>query len=238
VQVEIPKNGDLLRRIQVKMELPAIEINYNNTLDVEIQNIKKKYSYKSINLNTYNYNLYNLNTLKQIMDYQLENTTNVTNYPVYLYDVNTKKETYNVIIPSIDLNQFIEPSSTEYYFVISPDNFIFSNSNISFNYPLIDKPLIENNYNKFLNKTLLYSNRNNKLSASFNIINNLFNTNDTTTLLTSNNIKNMVFKKIKDNMFFYNELAPLYSIQTYINSIRFIRPIPLYDDSVIKGKMA
>jgi hypothetical protein len=42
VQVEIPKNGDLLKRIQLKMELPAIEINYNNSLDIEIQNIQKQ----------------------------------------------------------------------------------------------------------------------------------------------------------------------------------------------------
>jgi len=42
VQLEIPKNGDLLKGIQIKVQLPALSIQYNNTLDAEIENIKKK----------------------------------------------------------------------------------------------------------------------------------------------------------------------------------------------------
>jgi hypothetical protein len=29
-KLEIPKNGDLLRRIQLKVDLPTLSINYNN----------------------------------------------------------------------------------------------------------------------------------------------------------------------------------------------------------------
>ena len=60
VQLEIPKNGDLLRGVQLKIELPQINISYNNSSNVEIMRIKNQYSYKSINQNIYNYNLYNL----------------------------------------------------------------------------------------------------------------------------------------------------------------------------------
>ena len=88
VQLEIPKNGDLLRSIQIKVQLPALSVEYNNTLDVEIENIKNKNSYIPINLELYDYNLYNLNTLKNILEYQQEFTTVPTNYEVYLYDIN------------------------------------------------------------------------------------------------------------------------------------------------------
>jgi len=107
VQVEIPKNGDLLRGLQLKVELPGLSVSYNNPANVEIENIKKTYSYKSIDTEIYAYNLFNLDLFKSIMEYELGNASVYSNYPVYLYDENTNTETYNVVMPKIDLNQFI-----------------------------------------------------------------------------------------------------------------------------------
>jgi hypothetical protein len=235
IQLEIPKNGDLLKGIQIKVELPALAISYNNPLDVEIENIKNKNSYIPINLELYDYNLYNLNTLKNILEYQQEFTTIIPNYQVYLYNFNTDTEKYKVVIPKIDLNQYINPSNKEYYFEINPDSFLFSNSNIAFGYPLITTPNVITNFDDFNNKLILYANRNNKLTPTINIITNLFKKNDSTVLLTSNNIKNMLLKKIKENMFQYEEILAVYYITQYINSIRFIRPITLYDDIQVKN---
>jgi hypothetical protein len=236
VSVEIPKNGDLLRGIQIKVELPQINIQYNNPLSTEINNIKKKYSYKSIDLNTYDYNLFNLNTFADILRYQQGNSSNITNFELYWYDSNTQVETYNVIIPKIDLNSFIEPSkTTEYYFEINPDTLIFNNANIIYNFPLIDVPVIQSNYDQFYSNTILYSNRNNKLSSTLNIVNTLIKKNDQTTLLTSDNIKNILIKNIKDNLFKSQEISGIDSLKRYIDSIRFIRPITLYNDTSVKN---
>ena len=229
VQLEIPKNGDLLRGVQLKIELPQINISYNNSSNVEIMRIKNQYSYKSINQNIYNYNLYNLNTFKDIISYQLNYTEVPTNFQLFQYDSVLHTESYKVVIPKIDLNQFIENSTSPYYFEITPDPLIFSNSNVSFEYPNIAVPIIETDFAEFSNKILLYSNRNNKLSATFNIIADLFQKNDTTTLLTSDNIKNIFLKNIKDYIFKNNEVAAIDSLLRYIDSIRFVRPIPLYD---------
>ena len=229
VQLEIPKNGDLLRGVQLKIELPQINISYNNSSNVEIMRIKNQYSYKSINQNIYNYNLYNLNTFKDIISYQLNYTEVPTNFQLFQYDSVLHTESYKVVIPKIDLNQFIENSTSPYYFEITPDPLIFSNANVSFEYPNIAVPIIETDFAEFSNKILLYSNRNNKLSATFNIIADLFQKNDTTTLLTSDNIKNIFLKNIKDYIFKNNEVAAIDSLLRYIDSIRFVRPIPLYD---------
>ena len=234
VNFEIPKNGDLLRRIQIKVELPSVSIEYNNPLNVEIENIKKKNSYKSINQSIYEYNLYNLNTLKGVLDYDLKNTTSIPNFQLFLYNSNTTVETYSTVIPKIDLNQFIISSTTEYYFEINPNALIFDNSSVNFSYPLINTPIIDTNYIQFYNKILFYSNRNTKLSPVFNVVNNLYAQNDTTTLLTSNNIKNIFMKKIKDSLFSDELFAAVDSLFKYINSIRFIRPIQLYDDTIVK----
>jgi phosphorylcholine metabolism protein LicD len=118
-------------------------------LDVEIENIKKKNAYKSIDLLIYNYNLYNLNTFKDILEYQLDITTKVTNFELFLYDSNTKVETYNVVIPKLDLNEFITTSDKEYYFEINPDPRIFSNTSVNFNFPLISTPNIITDYQTF-----------------------------------------------------------------------------------------
>jgi len=235
VSLEIPKNGDLLRSIQVKIELPQISIEYNNPLPTEINNIKKKYSYKSIDLNVYDYNLFNLNTFADILRYQQGNSSNISNFELYWYDHTTKKETYNVIIPKIDLNSFIEPDNTEYYFEINPDPLIFSNSNITYNFPLIDTPVIYTNYDQFYTNTILYSNRNNLLSSTLNIVQNIAEENDQTTLLTSDNITNILMKNIKDNLFKNQEIAGIDSLKRYIDSIRFIRPISLYNDTEVKN---
>ena len=229
VQLEIPKNGDLLRGVQLKIELPQINISYNNSSNVEIMRIKNQYSYKSINQNIYNYNLYNLNTFKDIISYQLNYTEVPTNFQLFQYDSVLHTESYKVVIPKIDLNQFIENSTSPYYFEITPDPLIFSNANVSFEYPNIAVPIVETDLAEFSNKILLYSNRNNKLSATFNIIADLFQKNDTTTLLTSDNIKNIFLKNIKDYIFKNNEIAGIDSLLRYIDSIRFVRPIPLYD---------
>ena len=235
VQLEIPKNGDLLRRIQLKVDLPTLSINYNNPSNVEIENIKTKYSYKSINLETYNYNLYNLNTFKETLEYELGYSSNITHFETFLYNSNSNVETYNVTIPKIDLNQYITPSTTEFYFDINYDKSIFSNSKINFNYPLIDTPIIDKDYNSFNNETLLYANRNNKLTVIFNLLKNLFETNDQTLLLTSDNIQNILLKNIKDYIFQNEEFASIDSLQKYIDSIRFIRPISLYDSVKINN---
>jgi hypothetical protein len=58
-----------------------------------------------------------------------------------------------------------------------------------------------------------------------------------TTLLTSNNIKNIFIKNLKDNIFTDEEFAAIDSLYKYIDSIRFIRPITLYDDSQIKNTL-
>jgi hypothetical protein len=121
VQLEIPKNGDLLRGVQLKIELPQINISYNNSSNVEITRIKNQYSYKSINQKIYNYNLYNLNTFKDIMSYQLNYTEVPTNFQLFQYDSVLNQESYKVVIPKIDLNQFIENSTSPYYFEITPD---------------------------------------------------------------------------------------------------------------------
>jgi hypothetical protein len=174
VSLEIPKNGDLLRGIQIKVELPQISIQYNNSLSTEINNIKKKNSYKSIDLNAYDYNLFNLNMFSDILTYNMDNSSNVTNFELYWYNSNTKVETYNVIIPKIDLNCFIEPSNTnEYYFEINPDTRIFSNSNIIYNFPLIEIPIIQTDYTMFYTNAILYSNRNNLLSSTLNVVQNI-----------------------------------------------------------------
>ena len=235
VQLEIPKNGDLLRGVQLKIELPQINISYNNSANVEINNIKNQYSYKSINQNIYNYNLYNLNTFKDIMEYQLNYTDVPTNFQLFQYDSVLNTESYKVVIPKIDLNQFVENSTSPYYFEINPDPLIFSNANVSFEYPNIAVPIVETDFNEFSNKILLYSNRNNKLSATFNIIADLFQKNDTTTLLTSDNIKNIFIKNIKDYIFKNNEVAGIDSLLRYIDSIRFIRPITLYDETSVNN---
>jgi len=229
VQLEIPKNGDLLRGVQLKIELPQINISYNNSSNVEITRIKNQYSYKSINQKIYNYNLYNLNTFKDIMSYQLNYTEVPTNFQLFQYDSVFNQESYKVVIPKIDLNQFIENSTSPYYFEITPDPLIFGNANVSFEYPNIAVPIVETDLTEFSNKILLYSNRNNKLSATFNIIADLFQKNDTTTLLTSDNIKNIFLKNIKDYIFKNNEVAAIDSLLRYIDSIRFVRPITLYD---------
>jgi len=235
VQLEIPKNGDLLRGVQLKIELPQINISYNNSSNVEINNIKNQFSYNSINQSIYNYNLYNLNTFKDIIEYQLNYTNIPTNYQLFQYDSVLNQESYKVVIPKIDLNQFIENSTSPYYFEINPDPLIFSNENVSFEYPNIAVPIIETNYTEFYNKILLYSNRNNKLSATFNIISDLFEKNDTTTLLTSDNIKNIFIKNIKDYIFKNNEIAVIDSLLKYIDSIRFVRPIPLYNKTSVNN---
>jgi hypothetical protein len=235
INFEIPKNGDLLRRIQIKVELPSLAVEYNNPLDVEIENIKKKNSYKSIDQSIYDYNLYNLNTLKGILDYELNNTTSIPSFELFSYNSNTKVETYSVVIPKIDLSQFITTSTNEYYFEINPNKLIFDNSSVNFSYPLIDTPVIDTNSQLFYNKMLLYSNRNTKLSPAFNVVNNLYQQNDTTTLLTSNNIKNIFMKNIKESLFSDELFAALDSLYKYINSIRFVRPIELYDDTIIKN---
>jgi hypothetical protein len=235
VQLEIPKNGDLLRGVQLKIELPQINISYNNSSNVEITRIKNQYSYKSINQNIYNYNLYNLNTFKDIISYQLNYTEVPTNFQLFQYDSVLNQESYKVVIPKIDLNQFVENSTSPYYFEINPDPLIFSNANVSFEYPNIAAPIVETDFAEFSNKILLYSNRNNKLSATFNIIADLFQKNDTTTLLTSDNIKNIFLKNIKDYIFKNNETAGIDSLLRYIDSIRFVRPIPLYDQTSINN---
>ena len=235
VTLEIPKNGDLLRGIQIKIQLPQVSIDYNNPLDVEINNVKKKYSYKSINLNTYDYNLFNLNTFENIIVYQQGNSSNITKFELFWYDSNTQVETYNVIIPKIDLNQFISPSATEYFFEINPDQTIFSNSNITYNFPYIETPIIETNYDTFYTDVILYSNRNNQLSSTLNIAENILKQNNQTTLLTSDNIKNILMKNIKNNIFQNQELAGIDSLKRYIDSIRFVRPITLYNDFAVKN---
>ena len=235
VQLEIPKNGDLLRGLQLKIELPQINISYNNSSNVEITRIKNQYSYKSINQSIYNYNLYNLNTFKDIVEYQLNYTNIPTNFQLFQYDSVLNQESYKVVIPKIDLNQFVENSKSPYYFEINPNPLIFSNANISFEYPNIAAPIIETNFSEFSNKILLYSNRNNKLSATFNIISDLFEKNDTTTLLTSDNIKNIFIKNIKDYIFKNNEIAVIDSLLKYIDSIRFVRPIPLYNKTSVNN---
>jgi hypothetical protein len=235
VTLEVPKNGDLLKGLQIKVELPQLSIEYNNPLDTEINNIKKKNSYKSININSYDYNLFNLNTFQDILVYQQGNSSNVSNFELYWYDANSKIETYNVIIPKIDLNSFIEPSDTEYYFEINPDLLIFSNSNITYNFPLIETPVIQTNYDQFYTNALLYSNRNNQLSSTLNIVQNILEENDQTTLLTSDNITNILMKNIKDNLFKNQEIAGIDSLKRYIDSIRFIRPITLYNDTSVKN---
>ena len=234
VQVEIPKNGDLLRGLQLKVELPGLSVSYNNPANVEIENIKKTYSYKSIDTEIYAYNLYNLDLLKSIMEYELGNTSVYSNYQVYLYDANTNTETYNVVMPKIDLNQFIVPDdTTQYYFEIDPNQLLFTNSNVIFNYPSIETPIIDEDYATFYNKVLSYANRNNKLTATFNIVQNLLQQNDTTTLLTSNNIRNIFIKNLKDSLFTSPEIASIDGLNKYINSIRFIRPIPLYNATAV-----
>lgn len=235
VQVEIPKNGDLLRGIQLKVELPSLSVSYNNPANVEIENIKKTYSYKSINTEIYAYNLYNLDLFKSIMEYELGNASVYSNYPVYLFNKsgNTNTETYNVVMPKIDLNQFIVPSDNQYYFEINPNELLFTNSNVIFNYPTIETPIIDDDYAIFYNKVLSYANRNNKLTATFNIVQNLLQQNDTTTLLTSNNIRNIFIKNIKDTLFTSQEIASIDGLTEYINSIRFIRPINLYNASTV-----
>jgi len=235
VNFEIPKNGDLLRKLHIKVELPSISIEYNNPLNVEIENIKKKNAYKSIDLSIYNYNLYNLNTFKDIMEYQLDITTKVTNSELFWYDSNTKVETYNVVIPKLDLNEFIATSDKEYYYEINPDPRIFSNTSVNFNFPLISTPNIITDYQTFYNKILLYSSRNSPLSATFNIIENLLIKNYQTTLLTSDNLKNILIKNLKDNIFIDEEFAAIDSLYKYIDSIRFIRPIALYDNLQINN---
>ena len=235
INFEIPKNGDLLRGIQLKIELPSVSIKYNNSLDVEIQNIKNTNSYKSIDKSIYDYNLYNLNTLSGIMNYELNNVKSYPNFELYWYDSNTKKETYSVIIPKIDLNEFITESDQEYYFEINPNKLIFSNSSINFSYPLISTPLINTDYISFYNKLLKFSNRNNKLIATFSVIDNLSKKSDKTTLLTSDNMKNIFKKNIKDNLFLDDLIASLDSLYKYVNSIRFIRPINLYDQTSIQN---
>jgi hypothetical protein len=232
-QLEIPKNGDLLRGIQLKIELPQLSIKYNNSVNVEIQNIKNQYSYKSLDLTKYAYNLYNLNMFNDIMNYEMGNSSNITNFGLFLYNSLTNVETYNVIIPKIDLNQYITTSTTEYYFEINPNPLLFSNTNVSFNYPLIKTPVIDTDYNTFYNKLLLYTNRNNKFAATYNVIQNLLNSNDTTTLLTSDNIKNILLKNIKKSLFKNEEFASIDALIKYINSIRFIRPITLFNSSII-----
>jgi hypothetical protein len=82
-QFEIPKNGDLLRGIQLKIELPQLSIKYNNPTDVEIQNIKKEYSYKLLDLTKYAYNLFNLNMFKDIIEYQMGSSSNITNFGLF-----------------------------------------------------------------------------------------------------------------------------------------------------------
>ena len=234
VQVEIPKNGDLLRGLQLKVELPGLSVSYNNPANVEIENIKKNYSYKSINTEVYAYNLYNLNLFESIMSYELGNASVYNNYQVYLYDTGSNSETYNVVMPKIDLNQFIVPdNTTQYYFEINPNPLLFTNSNIIFNYPAIETPIIDTDYALFINKVLSFSNRNNKLTATFNIVQNLLQQNDTTTLLTSNNIKNIFIKNLKDTLFKNQEIASIDGLTEYINSIRFIRPINLYDATTV-----
>jgi hypothetical protein len=125
VQVEIPKNGDLLHGLQLKVELPGLSVSYNNPANVEIENIKKTYSYKSIDTEVYAYNLYNLNLFESIMSYELGNASVYNNYQVYLYDKGSNTETYNVVMPKIDLNQFIVPdNTTQYYFEINPNTLL------------------------------------------------------------------------------------------------------------------
>jgi len=235
VQFEIPKNGDLLRGIQVKIELPQLSIKYNNSANVEIQNIKNQYSYKSIDLTKYDYNLYNLNMLGDIMNYQMGNSSKITNFELFLYNSNTNTETYSVVIPKIDLNQYINTGTSEYYFEINPNPLIFSNTSVNFNFPLIKTPIIDTDYTIFYNKLLLYTNRNNKFAATYNVIQNLFSLNDNTTLLTSDNIKNILLKEIKQKLFNNEEFASIDSLIKYINSIRFIRPITLFDSNIVNN---
>ena len=233
LQVEIPKNGDLLKKIMLKIDLPKIEIQYNNPLAIEIEKLKKTNNYKDININIYNYNLYNLNVFKNILEYQQQNTQIITNYQLFQYDVELNTEIYSVVIPKIDLNQFIQNSNNEYFFNVTPDSNIFDNPDIIFNYPKINTPEIINDYTTFYNKILLYANRNNKLSSTFNLIKNLFDKNDNTVLLTSNNIKNILIKNIKDNIYINSEFGPIDILNKYIDSIRFIRPYNLYDHDTI-----